>query len=229
MSSGLFRWARVAALAGLVFTISLVGCNPFALFLIPAHVAGWGDKANIKWHFPDDAKRVAIVVHMPNHNQLEVGHFDRDINTALSRKVADYVKKRPEIILAGKVNKWLDEHQEWKTPYDIGRGLKADHVVFIEVRRVTFYDREGWTHMYKGTAEMSIGLYRVGNDVDEAQPINGPETVTLRYPNTNRPVFATEITQVQFREAFVRHVAERLSWYFVPHASNLEYGDENSN
>jgi hypothetical protein len=189
------------------------------------HVLGVGDKANIKFTFPEDAKKIAIVVHMPSHNQLEVGHFDRDVNTYLSKKVADYTGRKPNVILASRVNKWLDENHDWKTPYEIGRGLKADHIVFVEIRRISFYEREGWTQYFKGTAEMSLGVYRIGSEADEALPIYGPETVTIRYPNTIRPLSSADINVSQFREAFIRHVAERLSWHFVPHPTNVEYGD----
>jgi hypothetical protein len=207
----------------------LIGCgvNPLALILIPAHVLGYGDKVNIKFNFPDDAKKVAVVVHMPTHNQVDVGHFDRDVNNVLAKKIADYTQKKPDVYLAGKVHKWLDEHHDWKTPYDIGRGLHADHVVFIEMRKVSFFERDGWTHVYKGSAEVSVGVYRIGNDADEAEPIFGPETMTIRFPNTIKPIYSDDVTVSQFREAFVRHVAERLSWTFVPHASNLEYSDDN--
>jgi hypothetical protein len=222
-------WAVKAAWAGLigsaVLLIGSLGCNPLALFLIPAHVMGVGDSANIKFKFPKDAKRVAVVVHMPSHNQVEVGHFDRDVNNLLAKKVADYLDRRPVVVLAAKVHQWLDENHDWKTPYEIGRGLKVDHVIFIEIRRVSFYEREGWTQYYKGLAEMSLGVYRVGSEADESIPIYGPESVTIRYPNTVRPVSSSELSLSQFRELFVRHAAERLSWYFVPHATNLEYGD----
>jgi hypothetical protein len=72
-----------------------------------------------------------------------------------------------------------------------------------------------------------VGVYRIGNDADEAEPIFGPETMTIRFPNTIKPIYSDDVTVSQFREAFVRHVAERLSWTFVPHASNLEYSDDN--
>ena len=43
------------------------------------------------------------------------------------------------------------------------------------------------------------------------------------------PMTDADLTLSQFRTLFIRHTAERLSWIFVPHATNLEYGDDKSN
>lgn len=213
---------------GLVATLVLIlaGCNPFALPFLAAHVMGYDEDANIQFHFPKDARRVALVVNLTRHAQVDVGHFDRDVNLYLAPKLHEYLQKKPEIIRATAVHKWLDEHPDWKTPYEIGRGLSADHVVFVELRGVSFYDKEGWTNIYKGKAECSVTVYRVGTEADEAEPVWGPKNYTYRFPNGLRPIPSSDLSVPQFREAFVRHVAERLSWIFVPHASSLEYGDD---
>jgi hypothetical protein len=204
------------ALVATLVVVALGGCNPFAFPILVAHVMGVGDKANIQFEFPEDAKRVAVVVHSSRHHQ---------VNNWLAPKIYEYTKDKPKIIRATEVHKWLDEHPDWKTPFDIGRGLNADHVVFVEVRRVSFYEKEGWTNMYNGRAECSVNIYRVGSDVDEAGPIWGPRNYTYRFPNGLRPIASTDMNVAQFREAFVRHVADRLSWIFVPHPSSLEYED----
>ena len=205
--------------------LALGGCNFMAVPLLFAHVMGVGDKANIQYTFPKDARRVAIVVNQTRHNQADVGHFDRDVNNYLAPRVFDYVKGSQEIIRATKVHKWLDEHPDWKTPYEIGRGLEADHIVFVEMRNVTFYEKEGWTNMYKGKAECNVTVYRIGTDADEAEPIWGPKNYSFVFPRGLRPIASSDVPVAQFREAFVRHVSERLAWIFVPHADNEEYGD----
>src|SRR3954447_2723411 len=113
--------------------LTLSGCNPFAFPILAAHVMGYGEEANVQFHFPKDAKRLAVVVHMSRHSQVEMGHFDRDVATYLAPKIHSYTEKKPDVIRITKVQKWMDEHPNWKTPNEIGRGLEADHVVFIEM------------------------------------------------------------------------------------------------
>lgn len=216
--------------AGLtILCVGTLGCALMAPVLLGMDMLGVDDKANIKYHFEKDAKRVAVVVVQSRSHQIDVGHFDRDVNNQLSQLIAAYTKKKPEIILAAKVQKWLDEHQEWKTPYEIGQGLNVDYVVFIDLRRIGFYEKEGWKQFYKGTCEASVGVYRIGTNEDQAVPVWGPNSTSIRFPAGMRPLSDSELTLSQFTELFVRHTAERLSWIFVPHASNQEYGDEKSN
>jgi hypothetical protein len=209
-----------------LLVLAMGGCNPFAFPVLVAHVMGVGDKANIQFEFPNDAKYVALVVNLTNHRQVDIGHFDRDVSNWLAPKVHEYTKDKPKIIRAPAVHKWLDEHPDWKTPFDIGRGLGADHVVFVELRHVSFYQKEGWTNMYGGRAECSVSIYRIGNETDEAGPIWGPKNYTYRFPNGLDEIASSDMNVGQFRESFLRHVAERLSWIFVPHPSSLEYGDD---
>jgi hypothetical protein len=206
--------------------LTLAGCNPFALPVLAAHVMGYGEEANIQFHFPKEAKRVAVVVNLTRHSQVDVGHFDRDVNIWLAPKIFDYVKGKQEVVHAQKIHKWLDEHPGWKTPAEVGRGVNADHVVFVEIRDIGFYEKEGWTNMYKGRAECSVTIYSLGKEEDDVQPIWGPKNYTFRFPNGLRPIPSSDLSVAQYREAFVRHVAERLSWLFVPHPSSLEYGDD---
>lgn len=206
-----------------------LGCALMAPVLLTMDMMGVDDKANIQYHFEKDAKRVAVVVHLGKNHQIDVGHFDRDINNLLSLLIAGYTKKKPEIILAAKVHKWMDEHQDWKTPYDIGQGLNVDYVVFVELRRISFYEKEGWKQFYKGSCDASVSVHRIGTDLDQANAVWGPKTYSMHFPPGVRPLTESEVSLTEFRELFLRHTAERLSWIFVPHPSNAEYSDDKSN
>ncbi|MFO0811697.1 MAG: hypothetical protein U0796_00655 [Gemmatales bacterium] len=203
-----------------------LGCALMAPVLLTMDMLGVDDKANIQYHFEKDAKRVAIVTHLGKHSQIDVGHFDREVNHVLSLLVAGYTKKKPEIVLAAKVHKWMDEHPDMKSPYEIGQGLNVDYLVFVELRRVGFYEKEGWKQYYKGTCDASVSIHRIGTDQDQAVPVWGPNSYSFKYPPGMRPLSDSEVTLSQFRELFLRHTAERLSWIFVPHASSKEYSDD---
>lgn len=209
-----------------VISLALAGCQLLAPVLLVMDMAGVDDKANIQYHFEKDAQRVAVVVHLSKQPQTDIGHFDRDVANLLAMKIANYTKKKPEIIIAAKVQKWMDEHQDWKTPEEIGRGVNADYVVFVEVRRLGFYEKEGWTQFYKGTCEATVTVHRSGKEAEETVPPWGPSSCSIRFPAGMKPMTDADLTLPQFRTLFIRHTAERLSWIFVPHATNLEYGDD---
>jgi hypothetical protein len=223
------RFLLFASIALATSAISVLGCALMAPILLGMDMMGVDDNANIQYHFEKDAKRVAIVVQLGRHSQIDVGHFDREVNQVLSLLVANYTKKKPEVILAARVNQWLDEHPDVKSPYEIGQGLKVDYVVYIELRRIGFYEKEGWKQYYKGTCDASVSIHRIGTEMDQAVPVWGPNSYSFKYPPGMRPLSDNEVTLTQFRELFLRHTAERLSWIFVPHASSKEYSDDKSN
>ena len=206
--------------------IAGLGCSLLAPVLLIMDMAGVDDKANIKYHFEKEARRVAVVVHLSKQPQMDIGHFDREVASLLAMKISGYTNKKPEIVVASKVQKWMDEHQDWKTPEEIGRGVNADYVVFVEIRRLGFYEKEGWTQFYKGTCDASVSVHRSGKENDETVPPSEPFTCSIRFPAGMKPMTDADLTLPQFRGLFIRHTAERLSWIFVPHATNEEYGDD---
>ncbi|HMO35807.1 MAG TPA: hypothetical protein PKA06_07185 [Gemmatales bacterium] len=222
---------KVAVLGAACMMFALMGCGLLAPVLLTMDMLGVDDKNNIQYHFEKDANRVAVVCHLGKHHHIDVGHFDRDVNTLLSPLIAAYTKKKPEIVLAARVHRWMDEHQDWKSPYEIGQALNVDYVVFIELRRIGFYEKEGWKQFYKGTCDASVSIHRIGTETENEQavPVWGPNSYSFKFPPGMRPLSDSEVTLTQFRELFVRHVAERLSWIFVPHASSREYSDEKQN
>lgn len=220
------RLQNILYLSCLLVGLGTLGCAALAPILLVMDMAGVDDKANIKYHFEKDAKRVAVVVNLARNHQIDVGHFDRDVNSVLSALIANYTKKKPDIILAAKVHKWLDEHQDWKTPYEIGQGVGADYVVFVEIRHVKFYEKEGWKQYYKGTCDTSVSIHRVGNEQDQAVPVWEMNSYRMKFPTGVEPISESDMPLSRFRDLFVLHTAERLSWLFVPHASSKEYGEE---
>ncbi|MFT3881369.1 MAG: hypothetical protein QM703_17100 [Gemmatales bacterium] len=213
-------------LASLFLCLALAGCSFLAPVLLVMDMAGVDDKANIKYKFEKDAKRVAVVVHLSKQPQTDIGHFDRDVANLLAMKIANYTNKKPEVVISSKVQKWMDEHQDWKTPDDIGRGVNADYVVFVEIRRLGFYEKEGWTQFYKGTCEATVSVHRVGHESEETVLPFEPTSCAIRFPAGMKPLTDSDLSLPDFRNLFIRHTAERLSWIFVPHATQLEYGDD---
>lgn len=195
-------------------------------FMMPAYLSGAHNKMKIKFNFPADSKRVAVVVKMPRNLKLDVGAFDTEVSEKLAFHMFKYLDKQPEVIKASVVRKALDEHDDWETPQQIGQGLKADHVVMIEIRKASLYDRPGWTQMLRGKCEAQVSVWCIGPNGTDAEAVYPRETVSLVYPSTDQPVVASEVPLSKFRGSFVDFVATRLSWYFVPHETGEEYGSD---
>ena len=209
---------------------SLFGCQILAPFYLAALMMGYDQRVPPTFEFPEDAKRIVVVTYAEIDTQTEYGHVDQELNDMLSRMLFkgldeptnQFVDKKRDIrvIKASKVAKWQDEHHDWTSmdPAEIGKALKADYVIYIEVGKMSFYEDGPSQILYHGQADVTLSVVRVENE-EVALP---RETISIHYPN-GRPIpVSPDIPPAKFRRDFIRRVAERLSWYFLPH----EHGEE---
>ena len=66
-----------------------------------------------------------------------------------------------------------------------------------------------------GISRMSV--HRVLETGDESEVILPRQPLTIDFPSQSRPMPVGDISWPRYRELFVRGVALKLSWWFVPH------------
>jgi len=199
-------------------------CQVAALVLLGA-IPGCGPIATIAWliHGPEmipaefdglRGKRVAVVCLDANSLSGPGGEAD-----VVGRAVAMLLTKNvPEIrmVRQGEVADWLDTHGNDVTDYrDVGRGVKADMVVGIDV--LSFNLHEGKT-LLKGRAKVGVKVYDMkkgGELVYEAAPKE------IAWPKEG----ARHVTENEagFRTVFVSMLAEQIArdFYAVDIATNF--------
>jgi hypothetical protein len=223
--------ARIGMLALLPTLATLFGCEILAPFYLAAIMMGYDQRVPPAFEFPEDAKRIVVVTYTDLSTQTEFGHVDQELNDVLSRmlfqgfdqpKNALTEKKRGiQVIKASKVAKWQDEHHDWTSmdPAEIGKALKADYVIYVEVGKLTMYEDGPSQILYRGHADVTLSVVRVENE----EVVLPSETVSIYYPK-DRPIpVSGDIPPTKFRREFIRRMAERLSWYFLPHESGEEF------
>jgi hypothetical protein len=212
----------IALAVGLV-----AGCNPFAPFLFTAYLTGVDREQRILFKFPADAKRIAVVTQMPFGTRVDMGHMDRDLNEKVARSLFEYFDTKKltgqrDVVRATRVHKWQDEHPNWMNldAGEIGRALRVDHLVVLEIRALSIYEQNSSRTLYKGHAEVHVQVYRISPESHEVVYSN-PRLV-VDFPTKDRSIPVAEISFQRFRDGFVDELAKRISWVFVPH----ETGDE---
>jgi hypothetical protein len=207
--------------------IGSAGCNVLAMAYFPMYMMGVGEELNIKVKFPPTA-RVAIVTYAPHATQIEWGRVDKELNDRLYQKVSAYYKGNGRkcknvIVPAAKVHKWLDEHPDWhEMPADeLAKALDTDFIIYVEVENLTFFEKNA-RFFYQAHAEVKIKVVNV-NPEYEQNGIMPEDVVVVDFPTEARPIPADSIPFATFRRSYIDRVAERLSWYFVPHDTADEY------
>ncbi len=229
------RWVMLAG----VWTLAiggLSGCNLLAPLYFAAILAGMDERVPPPVLIPVDQEaerniRVAVLTHVPVTTRPELAQVDRDLNSLISMKLfqgfsAD--KKKIDVITARRVANWQSDHPDWHSMEleAIGQELNADYLIFVEIESLAFYQDGPTRHLYQGKAEVNVKLVPIreqtGADAFEDQ------SLTLEFPKGRAIPVDNDRSFKQFRQEFLNRLAERISWLFLPHGREDEYGRDPS-
>ncbi len=205
--NNLSRAILLSLAAGLIATS---GCG-FA-----SHLTYWiyGNKVDAAFTGLDK-KKIAVVC-------LDANSFSGpgDMADALARTVnLTLAKNVPEatVVSQSQVNDWIDSQDREITDYrDIGRGLKTDMVVGVDLERFSIHD--GQT-LLRGRARVSVRVYdmKQGGKVVYETP-----TRDIVYPETGgRPITDNE---GEFNRMFVSIVAQKIAKDFYAYDKLEDFG-----
>jgi hypothetical protein len=211
---------RRSFLLGLCGTIFIAGCNfPTAMyFLFPEN------KEPAEFHrlaSDDDKKETKVVIwtYMGLDPRPEFAQVDRQLTELLAqqiRQMSEENREKVTIIKPRLVEEYKNAHPNWKSldPEQVGRYFKADYVVGLEIDQLSLYEPNAHDTLYRGRTHILVSLVDVHNPDETLQP----KEFTDLYPGDLRGGLDTfDMPVTMFREQFLKHIARRLSFYFVNH------------
>ncbi|MBW3595977.1 MAG: hypothetical protein KY475_01730 [Planctomycetes bacterium] len=150
-------------------------------------------------------KRVAVVCVSPN-DDFGPGSTSVDLSRGVETLLRERVKDI-KIVRHEEVANWIDRNN-WRHDYlDIGRGVKADMVVAVDLAHFSLY--EGST-LFQGRADLQVSVFDMstgGTKVYQATlddfsfPARGAQPVT-------------DISEAKFKRAFVAILAQNIGRNF---------------
>ncbi len=160
------------------------------------------------------SKRVAVVC-TSQADLYGTGGVARSIARSVENILAQQVE---EIDIVGQdgLEDWMD-HNDWNqlNYTQIGRGLKADYVLAIELNApITL--KEGPT-LFKGRADVTVSVYDVAKNGEVVMRKHSPE---LAWPENGR----YGLSETAFERLFLAKVAEHISKNFHPYEANSDIG-----
>jgi hypothetical protein len=151
-------------------------------------------------------QRVAVVCRATGGSQEAAGATHE-----IARNVAALLKEnvwRIKLVSQKDVNDWLDNN-EMKSYQDLGKALRADKVVAIDLTQMSLYD--GQT-LYQGRAQANITVFDIlAGESDELRPFD------VRYPPKNG--VPADIPERQFRAKFLEIMCQQLARRFYAYDS----------
>ena len=153
-------------------------------------------------------KKVAVVCRPIVSLEYRNANVGRDLAKQVTLLLKSKVPKI-ETIDHRKIAEWTDENM-WDEYVEVGRALKADIVVGIDLEGFTIL--EGQT-LYQGRANATIRVYDCANGGELVFEKTMPQST---YP-PNVAIPASERTEPGFRREFVAVLADQIARHFYAH------------
>jgi len=211
------KMTRVAML--LVGLLSLPGTSGCAGLLTTLQWAGGKNLVPAEY---DDlkGKRVAVVCVSDNSSYgtgSESLLLAREVSLILRANVKDI-----ELVRADEIADWIDRKGWDEIDYrEVGRGVKAERVVAVGL--AGFSIREG-ASLYKGRADVSVSVYDMADGGHEVFRKSVPE---FGFPATG-PYPAGDLSEVQFRRAFLNTLSQHVARYFYAYDVAEDYSRDSA-
>ncbi len=194
-------WKPTALVLLSIMMVASVGCIGAAAQLIYM-IKGHKTPAAFKGL---EGQRVAVVC-VSDASAYGPDTLTYTINKAVSVKLANSVK-RITVIPPSEIENWMDRNGWGEHDFaEIGRGLKADKVLAIQVGSYSI--REGQT-LYKGRADLTISVYDLKKD-GQVVFAKGPQEYA--FPVNGHPAIQT--TDRRFEAAYLGKLTDFVAKLF---------------
>lgn len=211
-------WRRRTYLMCLCGSILLAGCSLQSLYFILPESK---EPAALKRLVGEDGKKEAKVVlwtYMNLDTREEFIQADRHLAGMLSEeihKLAEENNEKINIVKPNLVEQYKNRHDNWKflELEKVGHDFSADYVISLEIDKLSLYEPNANQQLYRGQTEILVSVLDMKHPDDQQH-----KEFNDRYPEDARGGMDTfELSPSSFREKFLRHVAQRLAFYFVDH------------
>ena len=197
------------------------GCNAFILAGLllagPPTVEPDFDKMTKKSLREKDVK-VAVVCFAPDEVRLNFIDVDKDIAKYCAHQLNQH---NIHVINPDRIQEWLDKHEDWDKPEEIGEATKATHIILVDVHKYNLFE-ENTHELYKGRAELLISVFEMQKDGSTEKVYT--KEVTCQYP-LETPRETSEISYDRFRREYLGRLSEEIGRLFYSHSNGDDMRD----
>jgi hypothetical protein len=112
------------------------------------------------------------------------------------------------------VRAWLDQHDDWDRPEEIGEAFQCKYVVYIDLLSFSLYE-EGSSQLYRGRAEAVVSVTEVDKESGDGEKIFSKEVLS-RFP-IHAPRSTAEVTYSSFKREYLSRLSEEVGRLFYEH------------
>jgi hypothetical protein len=213
--------ARMALLALGLISVLGSGCNYFILagYLIGGRPSIQPDFDKMtKKSLRDKGVKVAVVCFAPDEVRLNFIDVDKDIAKYVAHRLNEH---HIPTVNPDRVQEWLDKHEDWDKPEEIGEATKATHVILVDVHKYNLFEENSHA-LYKGRSEILISVYAMQKDGGTDKVYT--KEITSQFPlETTRET--SEISYDLFRRQYLSRLSEEVGRLFYEYYNGDDIGD----
>lgn len=206
-----------SVIAGFFFvTLGLLTVNTGCVGLL-AQMGYWTGANLVPAEFDGlEEQRVAVVC-VYKKTSYGVGVEAELLAREVERILKDNVSKI-KIVGQDEIADWVDKNDWDELDYsEVGRGVKADKVVAIDVSDFQLYEGQS---LYRGRAKVLVRVFDLTEGGKEAFRRQLPE---IKFPITG-VYHSSETSETEFRRAFLEVISRQVSRYFYDYDMAERYG-----
>ncbi|MCA9238190.1 MAG: hypothetical protein KDA44_22110 [Planctomycetales bacterium] len=203
---------RTALVAALLLTVTGTGC---VHQIIATGIYLW-QGGNVVPADCDvlEGQRVVVVCRPPSSQEYRHAGAARSIGERVAKLLEINVKKI-DVVSQSEVDNWVDE-QDWENFKDLGRSVKANRVVYIELDDFELY--KGKT-LYQGDADVTVSVY----DMDNKGKLMWDKPLGQVLFPRNSGIPAADKPVQAFQRQFVDVVSIQIAQHFYEHNPNTDF------
>jgi hypothetical protein len=217
----LTRPGKLLLAVALTSVVSASGCNYFILlgYLIggPPSIQPDFDKLT-KESLTDKGVKVAVVCFAPDEVRLNFIDVDKDIAKYIAHRLFQH---KITVVQPDRVQDWLDRHDDWDKPDEIGEATAATHVIFVDVHKYNLFE-ENSHELFRGRAEILVSVFKMQKG-DQSEKIYTKELTSL-YP-LSAPRATSEISYDRFRRQYLGRLSEEVGRLFYEYFNGDDMAD----
>jgi hypothetical protein len=215
------RSAALPLAVVLAGVLSASGCTYVVLlgYLIggPPSIKPDFDKLT-KESMTDKGVKVAVVCFAPDEIRLNFIDVDKDIAKFVAHRL---FQNKIKVVQPDRVQEWLDKHDDWDKPDEIGEATGATHVIFVDVHKYNLFE-ENSHELFRGRAEILVSVFKMQKG-DQAEKIYTKEITSL-YP-LSAPRATEEISYDRFRRQYLGRLSEEVGRLFYEYFNGDDIAD----
>ncbi len=163
-------------------------------------------------HQKNGVVKVVVLTSSAPDLPADVKNVERTLAFEFNKRLQDRCTEHKEkvvVVSATEIENYKKKNPDWvkMSPVEIGKSLEADYLIDIEVLSMSLFEEGSGKEFLRGRSQISVTAFDLSKKLSE--PAFSPPECNFLFP-LGHPEAKFDVSISQFRQAFIRRIAEQL-------------------